>query len=388
MKLVLLLTALLAVSFCDQTEETCECRGVPGFPGQKGERGPAGFVGQPGMKGNQGEPGMKGEWYKGMKGSQGERGQKGERGNHGGPPGPRGPPGPQCSKGEQGLPGYPGRDGGPPGPPGEWGPKGEQGFDGRPGAKGNPGDVRKPGCFHDYGHIYRPLDPPSTTEEDDMEEDVEPNNGVTDEGGQLVTSLEECERSCPLNVEIDCQFWTFNTDPDPGVPCRHWSSVGKRFSGHSRWVSGPRACGGSDSCEHPWVQLGSGCYLSVPIPIYYNYHDYADSFCQKQFESAGLLQINDEDEKRAVEEHFQSLHKERKLGLAMDWTYASPQDVGSGPWLGPVVLGFDITAGSPGLNWHDTSLRREADINKYDLPVKMQEWRLVPICERKKYKGF
>ena len=30
--------------------------------------------------------------------------------------------------------------------------------------------------------------------------------------------------------------------------------------------------------------------------------------------------ITDEEEKTAVEEHFQLLYKERMLGLAMDWT--------------------------------------------------------------------
>ena len=72
-------------------------------------------------------------------------------------------------------------------------------------------------------------------------------------------------------------------------------------------------------------------------------HAEADSFCQEHFESAGLLQIDskmgggggvvpkkpfsfqipsltDEEEKTAVEEHFQLLHKEHMLGLAMDWT--------------------------------------------------------------------
>ena len=41
--------------------------------------------------------------------------------------------------------------------------------------------------------------------------------------------------------------------------------------------------------------------------------------------SKNAFSATDDNEKKAVEKHFQLLNKEQKLGLAMDWTYASPQ---------------------------------------------------------------
>jgi len=370
--LLVLTSALLPVTLSDQSEDpkACRCRG---------EKGDEGIVGRPGMPGKPGFPGIKGN--PGLPGINGRAGQKGQPGNPGGPPGRDGIPGRPGLKGEKG------NHGGPQGYPGIPGLPGSPGLPGRAGPKGYPGkDALRPGCFHDSGYGYVGTSTHTTS--------TEPIESVKDEGGRLVKELEECARSCPLNVEIDCQFWTFNTDfQNMGAEarCRHLSSVTERFP-QSGVISGPRACGsyGSDSCEHPWVQLDSGCYLSVPIPItrtQKRIHYAADSFCQDNLESAGLLQINDDDEKMAVEEHFQLLHKEQKLGLAMDWTSASPQDL----WIGPVVLGFDSTAGTPGFHWNDTSIRREGsppNINKSALPVMMQEWPLVPICERKKYTGF
>jgi len=407
--------------------------GLPGLPGQrgfkgsKGDKGEMGFEGRQGLPGLEGLPGMKGDHgipgkngipgKKGAKGNHGgppgPPGPMGEKGNHGGPPGPPGEWGPKGSKGDQGYPGLPGMDGRPgheglqgmkgdqgyPGLPG-MGPKGSKGDEGyrmpgppgmpgRSGPKGIPGnDAPMPGCWVDIGHSYGT----STTLSSRSE-------GVKDGAGQLVEDVEECKRSCPLNVEIECQFWTFDTDAqNTGARCRHFSSVSERVP-MAGFISGPRACGsyGSERCEHPWVQLDSGCYISVPIPI--EDHIMAEFFCREHFK-AGLLQINDEAEKRAVEEHFQLLYKDQKLGLAMDWTYPSTQDDSEEVdcddcdyWLGPVVLGFDSTALWPGANWHDDLLRRDTlrfliSDQKHELPVKMQEWPLVPICERKKYTGF
>ena len=68
-----------------------------------------------------------------------------------------------------------------------------------------------------------------------------------------MSTLEECERSCPLNVEIDCQYWTFS--PKTGR-CKHFSSVTWRILADAlsqpspNWpytTSGPRACGGKIS---------------------------------------------------------------------------------------------------------------------------------------------
>merc|ERR1719370_1863646 len=139
-----------------------------------------------------------------------------------------------------GLPGYPG-------------PKGDRGFPGMsgyPGEKGNAGrDGLQPGCFYEHQWIYQ-METSSTSRRTHHE--------VRDETGSTVRTLEECQKSCPLNVEIDCQYWTFGAGG-----CSHFSSVSARYP-HGGYTSGPRACGGSDICEHPWIQLDSGCYLLVP----------------------------------------------------------------------------------------------------------------------------
>jgi len=405
-------------------------QGPPGIKGSKGSQGDQGQKGYAGLPGLEGRPGMKGEYgFAGQPGEKGEKGNyggppgppgpKGQKGNYGGPPGPpgewvkgdKGDPGLTGSKGIEGLPGLPGYPGprglpcnpdaisdglprrpgrdGVPGRPGSKGQKGSEGvglagMPGRMGPKGEPGATSTPGCFYDRGYSYDITNGQS--------------EGVKDEGGHFVSTLEECERSCPLNVEIDCQYWTFS--PNMGR-CKHFSSVTRRL-GSTDSTSGSRACGGSDSCEHPWVHLGTGCYLLVSIPmepittrLFYNGHNEANNFCQDHFESAGLLQINNEEEKRVVEEHFQFLYKQQKLALAVDWRGADGSGDGSGEgwdwddsWLGPIVLGFDETAGSPALNWHDSSLREYGRIDKSGLPRKMQDWPLVPICERKKYTGF
>jgi len=375
-------------------------QGPPGIKGSKGSQGDQGQKGYAGVPGLEGRPGMKGEY-----GFAGQPGEKGEKGNYGGPPGPPGPqgqkgnyggpPGPpgEWVKGDKGDPGLTGSKGidGHPGWPGNKGQKGSEGvglagMPGRMGPKGEPGATSTPGCFYDRGYSYDITNGQS--------------EGVKDEGGHFVSTLEECERSCPLNVEIDCQYWTFS--PNMGR-CKHFSSVTRRL-GSTDSTSGSRACGGSDSCEHPWVHLGTGCYLLVSIPMeprtkgtlrWFYMHNEAENFCQDHFESAGLLQINNEEEKRVVEEHFQFLYKQQKLALAVDWRGADGSGDGSGEgwdwddsWLGPIVLGFDETAGSPALNWHDSSERRYGRIDKSGLPRKMQDWPLVPICERKKYTGF
>merc|ERR1712212_271227 len=383
--------------------------GMPGFPGQKGDKGshggppgPTGPKGSQGSQGSKGYPGLPGP--PGQKGEYGIIGQKGAKGDYGGPPGLPGIPGQKGdyglpgNQGQPGFPGLPGQKGdyglpGNQGPPGRWGPKGEPGL---------PGAVMKPGCFHEQNYGYG-----------------DPLAMVID-GFHYVTTLDECERSCPLNVEIDCKFWSYDQNTER---CRHYTSANMRTREYG-WTSGPRACGGSASCEDPWVQLKSGCYLSVPIPmgnsrrrtgnLLRQIHAEANSFCQEHFESAGLLQIDNEEEKTAVEEHFQLLHKEHMLGLAMDWTkpqsstmgedsgdgsgeddimnILDPYQGGSGDGSGeddslrgPIVLGFDATAGSPGFDWNYVAGRFEGAINRDKLPLKMRDWHMVPICERKQY---
>merc|ERR1719234_2293900 len=290
--------------------------GLTGVPGPKGEYGPPGIKGDkgnhggpPGPPGPKGDPtgpkGRKGDnGYPGEMGIYGPPGLKGAKGDYGGPPGLPGIIGPKGDKGNAGGP--PGQPGlrSPPGMPGRSGMKGDPGQPGLPGEKGSRCSALKPGCFYDQDYSYG--------ETFDM---------VTD-GFHVVTTLDECARSCPLNVEIDCKFWSFDHKI---LRCRHYTSANMRARGHGL-TSGPRACGGSASCEEPWVQLKSGCYLLVPIPmansspgnLLTGVHAEAHSFCQEHFESAGLLQIDNEEEKSVVEEHFQLLYKERMLGLAME----------------------------------------------------------------------
>merc|ERR1712212_485603 len=239
---LLLQSALLAVTFGEKTEETCGCKGekgevgLAGLPGRSGMPGPYGPPGGPkGDKGNKGDHGQPG--FTGPPGLPGMTGQKGDKGNDGGPPGPpgrHGLPGLPGQKGDHGLPGNHGQPGFT-GPPGRWGPKGEPGL---PGRQGSTGAVKKPGCFHDHDYCYGGSE-----------------YMVTD-GTHLVTTLDECERSCPLNVEIDCKFWSYNRNTER---CRHYTSANMRAREYG-WTSGPRTCGGSASCEDPWVQLKSGCY--------------------------------------------------------------------------------------------------------------------------------
>merc|ERR1712192_27575 len=309
-------------------------------------------------------------------------------GNAGGPPGMPGSLGLRGMKGDAGFPGMPGQSG-------MKGDAGQPGVPGVPAERGSRCSALRPGCFYDQDYSYG--------ETFDM---------VTD-GFHVVTTLDECARSCPLNVEIDCKFWSFNHKI---LRCRHYTSANMRAKGHGL-TSGPRACGGSTSCEEPWVQLKSGCYLLVPIPmanlspsnLLTGIHAEAHSFCQEHFESAGLLQIDNEEEKIAVEEHFQLLYKERMLGLAMepqsftmvgsgggsgDGSGENDDQGGSGEgsgenvsWLGPIVLGFDATAESPEFDRNYVPGRFEGAINRDKLPLKMREWPLMPICERKKYTG-
>ena len=110
-----------------------------------------------------------------------------------------------------------------------------------------------PGCFHDSGYGYVGTSTHTTS--------TEPIESVKDEGGRLVKELEECARSCPLNVEIDCQFWTFNTDfQNMGAEarCRHLSSVTERFP-QSGVISGPRACGSYGASYHFLFSLAVDC---------------------------------------------------------------------------------------------------------------------------------
>ena len=116
-----------------------------------------------------------------------------------------------------------------------------------------------PGCFHDSGYeyagTYHVLPPRHTTSS-------EPSEGVKDEGGQFVKDVKECERSCMLNVEVDCQFWSFNTDfQSMGAwyaPCKHFSSVSQRVP-RSGFISGPRACGSYGTSQNFVFSLAVGC---------------------------------------------------------------------------------------------------------------------------------
>ena len=78
------------------------------------------------------------------------------------------------------------------------------------------------GCFHEQNYGYG-----------------DPLAMVID-GFHYVTTLDECERSCPLNIEIDCKFWSYDQNTER---CRHYTSANMRAREYG-WTSGPRACGG------------------------------------------------------------------------------------------------------------------------------------------------